>query len=410
LRGRAERRDEYAERRGFVPGFASGECPLWIQAASVGEVQLARRLVRELERALPDRPVVLSTTTRTGRALADREELGKARFFFPLDARPLVRRALDRLRPALFASVETEIWPHLLEELARRGIPSAIVSGRLSPRAFRRYRKVRSALGPALSTLSTVGAGSSEEARRFGALGVPEDRIVVTGNLKYDLEGGPLTVEDRSRRATELGLDTDRAVLVAGSTGPGEERLVLQAFTPVAKHPSRPVLLLAPRHPERFAEAADAAAGSGWPWARRSGGPAPPGVRVLVLDTLGELAELYGIARGAFVGGSLVPVGGHNLLEPAVRGVPVCFGPHVENFSEMSGALVRAGGGRRVESFSDLARVFGEWLDRPGEAARQGERGRQFVLSHRGATERTVDLLRKLLASPGSSGSGESAP
>jgi 3-deoxy-D-manno-octulosonic-acid transferase len=374
---------------------------VWIQAASVGEVVLAGRLVREIEAALPGLSLALSSTTRTGRALADEKGLASLRFHFPLDAPSFQRRALDRLAPRLFVSIETELWPHLLAELARRGIPAAVISGRLSPRSFRRYRRVRGALAPALGTLGLVGAGSEEEAERFRRLGAPADRVVVTGNLKYDLEGEPLSEEERARGTEGLGLDPGRPLLVAGSTGEGEEAMVLAAFERVADRPERPVLLLAPRHPERFERVASLLTGGERGWSRLSAGPAPCGTQILLVDSVGQLAGLYGLARGAFVGGSLVPVGGHNLLEPALRAVPLCFGPHLDNVSEMAEALLGASAARRVDGPPGLAGVFRSWLEEPGAAAEEGARGRRFVESHRGATRRSVELLRGLLGEGG---------
>jgi len=404
LGGKADRRREMRERRGYVPSPSFEENPLWIQAASVGEVVLAGRLLRELEARLPGLPVALSSTTRTGRALAEEKELGSLRFYFPLDSPSFHRRALDRLTPRLFISIETELWPHLLRELSHRHIRSAVISGRLSPRAFRRYRRVRGALAPALSSLSLVGAGSEEEAERFRQLGAPPERVVVTGNLKYDLEGEPLSAEERSRGAERLGLDPARPLLVAGSTGEGEDPLVLAAFEQVADHPERPLLVLAPRHPERFEKVASLLAGGGRAWSRRSAGPAAPETEILLVDSLGELAGLYGLARGAFVGGSLVPVGGHNLLEPAVRGVPLCFGPHLDNVSEMAEALLGATAARRVQDASGLGRAFLRWLEAPEEAAEEGARGRRFVEAHRGATRRSVGLIQALLGQGGDHG------
>lgn len=397
LTARADRREEMAERRGFVPLSSPGRGPVWIQAASVGEVLLARRLILALEEAHPEDSVVLSTTTRTGQARADALKIGTSRFFFPLDARSIVRRAVERLRPSLFVSIETEIWPHLIQELTRRGIPSAVASARLSPRSFHRYRRVRGAVAPALASLALVAAGSREEAERYRCLGTPGDRVVVAGNMKYDLEGAPLSPGERAAMERDIGLDAGRPLLVAGSTGKGEEFRILEAFATVAGHPTSPVLLLAPRHPERFPEVADQVAAAGWPWVRRSGGTAPPGTRVVLLDTLGELAGCYGMARGAFVGGSLIPVGGHNLLEPAVRAVPVCFGPHVDNVAEMAEVLVQAGAARQVDDPAALGYVWTSWLDRPEEAAAEGERGRLLIEGHRGATARTVALLGRLM-------------
>jgi 3-deoxy-D-manno-octulosonic-acid transferase len=407
LTGREERRREIRERRGYLPEPVPGSRPLWIQAASMGEVVLAGRLLRELESRIPGLPVALSCTTRTGRALAEEKALASLRFYFPLDSPSILARALDRLSPRLFVSIETELWPHLIRELGRRRVPAAVISGRLSPRSYGRYRKVRRAVAPMLSSLSVVGAGSEEEADRFRELGAPAERVVVTGNLKYDLEGEPLGEEERRRAVEELGLEPGHPLLVAGSTGEGEEALVLSAFERVAGRPEHPVLLLAPRHPERFEKVAALLEAGRLPWARRSVGRAGPGARILLVDTLGELAGLYGLALGAFVGGTLVPVGGHNLLEPAVRAVPLCFGPHLDNVTEMAEALLGASAARRVADAAALGETFAGWLESPGDAREEGARGRRFVESHRGATARSVELIRALLEGRGK---GEEAP
>ena len=398
---RPEFRAHFAERCGRLPPdlvlrLASlSRRPIWIQAVSVGEVMLARTLMTAMEPA----PCVISSTTPSGResaALISAPGLAGV-FHFPLDWPSFVRRALDAIRPSVFVTVETEIWPAMLAECGRRSIPVLIVNGRVSEKSCRRYRRFARALRGPLDAIRLACMQSDEDAGRLMSIGVPAGRVVVTGNMKYD---APEAADDKVRQlATAFGITAGvTPVLVAGSTSPGEEKMILSALATAGL--SGLTLILAPRHRERFEEVArllDGWNGTGIPYVRRSRPDGTKGTKVFLLDTLGELTTAYRLATIAFVGGSLVARGGQNLIEPASAGVPVLFGPHTRNFSSIADALIAAGAGARVSDVVDLAKVLSTLLSDPGERRRMGDAGRRLASEHCGATRRTIDRIRPFL-------------
>ncbi|HVS14571.1 MAG TPA: glycosyltransferase N-terminal domain-containing protein [Thermoanaerobaculia bacterium] len=385
LRGRLAR--ELPER--------PGEHPLWIHAVSVGEVAVAATVVRALP---PDLPIVLTTVTPTGRTRAE-QLLGDrcALAYLPFDLAPPVRRFLDRVRPSGLVLVEGELWPLLLRHLRRRGIPVRMINGRVSDRSFGRMRRLRPLLGPLLATVERFGVQTAGDRDRLTGLGVEATRLAVTGNLKFEIGVPPPLPETEG---LVVAAAAGRPLLVAGSTMPGEEEQVLRAFARLGGG-ERALLLLAPRHPERCASVVELARGAGLAVSRRSAldGAAPkPRADVVVLDTLGELAALYRLAAGAFVGGTLVPTGGHNPLEASCHGVAVAVGPSMHNFREMAETYDRAGAWRRVADPAQLAAAWSEWLERPETAGALGAAGRALIDANRGALRRTLDLLEPLLA------------
>lgn len=374
--------------------------PLWIHAASVGEVSAALPLVAALREALPQLPIALSTMTATGRTSAVRAEgaLALPPFHLPADAAPCVSLALSRLRPAAFVSIETELWPTLFRALSRRGVPAAVVNGRLSARHFPRYSRVRPLVASVFRDASLLAMRTAEDAERALALGAPAERVVVTGNLKFD---AALAVRDLpSLPWVEAAGLTSGPWIAFASTAAGEEGGLLDAFAVLAAE--RPDLrcLLAPKHPDRRHEVAALIVARGLPVSTRSAAgdpvPTPPG-GVLLLDTVGELARLYRHVSLVFVGGSLVPHGGQNLVEPASAGRPVLFGPHVENFRDAEEALLASGGGLPVThvTLTDVARSL---LADPGRRDAAGAAALAAVRRHEGATRRTVEALMPLLA------------
>jgi 3-deoxy-D-manno-octulosonic-acid transferase len=300
------------------------------------------------------------------------------------------RRAFDALSPSMIVLVETELWPNLLTEAERRGLPVVIVNGRLAPERIARYRRLSGLYRPLLRGLDAVGAAGRDEANRFVELGVSKDAVHVLGNLKFDL---PEPAEKAADLRVRFGLAANRPIVAAGSTGEGEDRLVLEAFAAARREVPDLLLVLAPRHPERFASVADEAARRGFVVSRLSRGAASKDAEVLLVDTMGQLAALYMVAGSAFVGGSLVPVGGHNLLEPIAAGVPVLFGPHTEHVAEIAAALAQSGAGIRVEDAESLGRSFAELALHAGERARRVALGRAFVDANRGALRRAADLV-----------------
>jgi len=389
---------------------------IWVHAVSVGEVLAAERLVRELGEALPGVEIAISTTTETGQSLARQRFAGKAVFYFPLDFGFVVRRYLRALRPELVVLMESELWPRMLVECERAGVPVAVVNARVSDRSFLRSMRLRLLWRPAMAKVRIFLAQGEESAERLRQIGVPAARVRVTGNLKFD---APEPSETEAGAAIRAWVSDGTELVVCGSTLEGEEAMLLAAWPEVKRLRPKARLLLAPRHPQRFDEVVRLVEERGFEAVRVSElveangevgsiGVGSTGVRrkrqipmgndkgpedVLVLDSLGSLAAIYGVAAVAFVGGSLVPKGGHNLLEPARFGVPVLTGESFENFREM-GEAMRAAKAVRFVPVSRLAEAITAMLF-DGKA--MGERGRAFFLSQAGATERTVAELLKLV-------------
>jgi 3-deoxy-D-manno-octulosonic-acid transferase len=369
---------------------------VWIQAVSVGEVEVARGLVAELEQRAPDLPLFLTATTATGLDLA-RRTLGDRLSIFPcpIDLPGPVSRVFEAARPRLLVLVETELWPEMLHQAGLREVPVAVVNASLSPGSFAGYRRVAGRLRTLLAPLGLVLARTESDGKRFAGLNVPKERIVVSGNVKYDLEVDqrPLDWEDDVRRVAG-----GRPILVAGSTMEGEETQILDALAGLDTDGGKPFLILAPRHPERFDAVAQLLADRGLVFSRRCSGDAIlPDSDAFLIDTIGELGRAYRLATVAFIGGSLVPTGGHNPLEPAVWGVPVLSGPHVFNFEEVYDEMTEAGGARFVADTAELRVAIATWLDEPDFAVAAGKAGREVVERNRGATERTVSALVELV-------------
>jgi 3-deoxy-D-manno-octulosonic-acid transferase len=397
-------REGWAEKfLGRVPRRL-GEAPcLWFHAVSVGEVRLLRPLIADLARRRPGWDVVISTTTKGGLAVARREYPDLVTFYAPLDFSWATRRAVARVRPTALALVELELWPNLVRAAKKAGARVAIINGRLSVRSHRGYRRLRGPLGPTLRGLDAVAAQTEEYAERFVDLGVPAERVHVTGSVKYDG-----LIGDRENPATlalrdELGLDAADVVFVAGSTMEGEEDAALAAYrAALPKHP-RLRLILVPRHPERFDRVARWLQERGERVVRRSragavfgSGDGPP---VILVDTLGELSAVWGLADVAFVGGSLRPGrGGQNMMEPAAFGAPVLFGPHTSNFRATVESLLARGGARVVRDADDLRDALLADLDDPEAALARGQAARAFVLAQHGASARTLAELDRLVA------------
>lgn len=381
----------------WLPGDAPGA--IWLHALSVGEVRSAVPLLEALARRFPDKPLAFSVATAQGLAtarelLAQRPEV--VLFTRPLDLRWNVERVLSRLRPSLFVLVEGDIWPGWSWGLKRRGAPSLLVNSRVSPRTYRGYRRMGPLARGLLGDFDRILAQTRVDHERLLKVGLAPGRVARGGNLKFDTAPPALDQAAREVLARELGL-AGRPVLVAGSTHPGEETACLEAYQPLlAEHPDL-ALIIAPREVARGAEVARLCEARGLSVARLSQGAPPAACQVLVLDVLGRLAAVYALAAGAFVGGSLTPIGGHNLLEPAAQGVPVFCGPHTHNFLEMARDLIAAGGGMRVSDASGLLAGWRACLEDPDLAASMGAAAREFVAAHRGALARAVEEAARLL-------------
>lgn len=397
------RRDDFSnllrQRFGWLDGLPPAPC-CWIHAVSVGEAVAAVPLVEGIHRLWPGLNIVVSTATPTGRTIV-RDRLGHlvTHCYFPFDLPGPIKRALKTIRPTFFVALETEIWPNFFRELSRREVPAMIANGRISDHSFRRYRLVRVFMRRPLGQIGMFAMQSAEDARRIIALGALPERVVVTGNLKTESSPHDAGVESLWRRL--LGLSGSEPVWIAGSTHAGEEEIVLDAFLRLqAWHPSL-VLILAPRNPERVPEVERLIRLRGLEPIRRSALPIRPGARaVIVLDTVGELAQLYQVASVVFVGGSLIPWGGHNMLEPALGRKPVLFGPHTGNFKESAELLLASGGALLVTHGDELEAALDRLLRDPELRRVMGNAGFEAATSRQGSVRLTLELLERLVARP----------
>lgn len=389
------------QRLGLFPdGFFSaikGKRPIWLHCVSVGESIAAVPLARALKERYPDTPLVVSTVTDTGNRVArEKMPFADAVFYLPLDLFWVVRRVVRLIAPEMFVVVETEIWPNLFREFSRAGVPVALVNGRISDHSAGRYKAAAFFMRHALDGVSGFGMQSPLDAERIAAAGAEKGRIDVTGNIKFDQPELVMSEAERVALRHSLGLRANERLLLAGSTHEGEETAVLDAFINIRQRHSDLTLLLAPRHPERFARVEEVLREKGLACVRRTKAAGREGEPVILLDTMGELGKLYAVCDVAFVGGSLVDTGGHNLLEPAGWGKPLIFGSHTHNFREIAEKLLAAGGGCRVEDAAGLQQAFEDLL-LPETALAMGGKARGVVEDNRGALERTMALIGKVM-------------
>ncbi len=409
----------FRERLGLIsPITNDGRPVIWIHCVSVGETQAARPLVRGIREQFPDYLIAISTTTLTGQNLAGEIFKGEAArvFYFPFDWRWVVRRTLKTINPKAVLIMETELWPGFLRECKEQDIPVAIVNGRLSEQSFRRYRLTRSFMTRVLSSLSLAIMQTEADAERLRSLGMDAGKTLVSGNLKFDAGTLPrsnssasLTMEFRER----FSLTGHSGLILAASTHTPEEVIILNSLRQVisrieSETEAKPRLIIAPRHPERFAEVADLLKASGLRWARRTW-PRDPSDRkaeVVLLDSIGELNSIYPLASIVFVGGSIAKTGGHNILEPAASGASVITGPHTYNFQSIVETFVRAGAIIQLKPASDsaaiveLANVISELLADPARRRELGGLAQRLVSENRGATELTIKSLSSILSNP----------
>ncbi|MBI3322055.1 MAG: 3-deoxy-D-manno-octulosonic acid transferase [Candidatus Omnitrophica bacterium] len=387
--------------------LAASDGPVWLHLVSAGEALAARPLVEELRRRFPQRAWVITTVTPTGRAMARRlvREGKDHLLYLPWDLGPVVRRALQAVRPRLFLAFETELWPVLFRELGRREVPVAVVNGRISPRAYRRYLWARPLMRHALFPVQAFFAQSPQDARRFVGAGAAMDRIAVTGNMKWDqeVEAGGGGGELRAK----LGMAPGALLWTAGSTHRGEDPQVLRVHAALSCEFPGLRLVIAPRHPERVAEIEQEVRASGLKPMRWSKilnsvpgtASAVPGTGldfpVVLLDTMGELSSFYAASDVVFVGGSLVPQGGHNLVEPAALSRAVVTGSHLENFQAVSEALAQEGGMAVVKSAQELEQALRRLLRDPAARAELGRRAHAVFRKNRGAAARTAELVAR---------------
>jgi 3-deoxy-D-manno-octulosonic-acid transferase len=398
---------EWRERFGLLPhSFQQAERDaIWVHAVSVGETIAAAGLVRELQRRHPERKVFLSHVTAAGReAGASRLPDLAGRFLLPLDLAFCMRRAFRTLRPALLVIVETELWPNMLRAARESGARILVVNGRISDRSFPRYKWISFFMRRVLGNVHQICAQSAVDAERFVTIGAAPDRVTAIGNLKFDAQP-PALGEFAARLEGALVSAARRPILVAGSTMPGEEDRILQAWREVQPEHSSGLLILAPRHPARFESVAALLAARGVKAVRRTqlastdAGLATQleSSEVLLLDTIGELAGVFGLADVVFIGGSLVPTGGHNVLEPAYWSKPILFGPHMHNFRDIAHWLISQGAAVQVAGASDLAAQLSVLFRDADRRARLGQAARRVLDSQRGATERALAVIESQL-------------
>jgi 3-deoxy-D-manno-octulosonic-acid transferase len=393
------------QRLGYLPLSLNldAEPSIWVHAVSVGEVLAARPVIAELRKQYPALRLYLSTTTRTGQQLA-RQSVPDVdgTFYLPFDWTFTVRRTLRRVRPRLFVMVESEIWPNLLRECKASGVKTVVVNGRISRRSFPRYRLVKRWFSRVLADIDRFCVQGDETARRLIALGADPGRVVITGSLKFDaLQTVPVPGRGPQRVLRFFRLRPGRPVLMAGSTLKDEEEPVVRAFNRLRATPGGQgaLLVIAARHPERFAEVERLCRQEGLSTARRTELPIDdePRVDAVILDTIGELAHLYQIATAVFVGGSIVPAGGHNILEPAAHGKAIVFGPHMENFNEIAETFLANDAAVRVQSAGELEEALLSLMGDPVRRARLGAAARALVVANRGAKDKTLSAIADVL-------------
>lgn len=387
------------QRLGFLNesiNRARNENLIWAHAASVGEVVAMGNLIRAIKKECPDYDFVISTLTTTGQTMA-RKVIPDARAFiyFPLDFSCIVGRVLDTIKPKLFIITETELWPNFIREAKKRTIPIMVANGRISTGSFRKYKMVKFLMNRVLENIDLFIMQSRMDAERIISLGANSSTVTVTGNLKFDVG------TDILLRPANSNLQSNRLIFVAGSTHRGEEGTILDVYEEIRKSYPHIVLILAPRHVQRVSEVEKLLNSRNFKFTRRSELSSPfQGnnlKQIILLDTIGELTHFYALAKIVFVGGSLVPVGGHNILEPASLGKGVLFGPYMDNFEEIAQSFISRGAGRVVSNREELLNSILKLLSNPEELERMGRTALEIVKAHKGAAEKSAILAKNLL-------------
>ncbi len=398
-RGIRERLGQYSEQ---LLERIQGQRIIWVHAVSVGETRAAIPLLKELRRNYPSHLILVSNVTETGQAIArDNDDIDLC-LFFPFDFSWTVRRVLQRIQPELIIIVETEIWPNFVHQAKLLDIPVVLVNGRISDRSFPRYRVVRALLKPVLRCFSSFCMQSQLDAERIVQLGAKSDLTVNTGNLKFDHELCDLSEKEIGQLKQLYRLPEDLPILVAGSTHSGEEEQILDAYTELLQQNRSCLLILIPRHPERCREIASLLEARNISFRLRTSLATEDDLLdsgdVLLVDSLGEVLNLYGVSDLVFVGGSLVPVGGHNLLEASLLAKAVLFGPHIQNFREISAKLIKSGSGIKVTGSEELLEKWTLLLDDSIRRNAMGQAGRALLVENAGATERTMQSVGRYLS------------
>ncbi len=382
-----ELRANWRQRLGFVPRAAG--TVVWVHAVSVGETIAAAPMVRRLLARNPGLTILMTAMTDTGLAQARKMFGDQVRYAYaPYDTPGAIRRFLDRAKPRILVIMETEIWPNMIRQCRARKVPVFLINARLSERSARGYERVRGLASPIMRSISWVAAQADKDAERFRRIGVADDKVEVTGSVKFDVD-----IPDAVRRsAADLKVRfAGRPVWIAGSTHGNEDVQLLSAHQTLLAHHPDALLILVPRHPERFDPVAERVRSAGLSLARRSAGDDPAGAQVYLGDTMGELMMLYGASQVAFVGGSLIERGGHNPLEPAAWGIPVFSGPHIFNFETIYQRLLNDAGVRLVHDADELAQHLVSLFSDPEQRVATGQRALAVVNKNRGALDKVVD-------------------
>lgn len=395
---------DFFKRFGILPKDVKFARPIWIHTVSVGEVMAARGLIEGLKRVYPEKQIVISTVTPAGNRIA--QDIAKEKDFvtyLPLDFSFIVRSVIDRINPCIFIIAETEIWPNLISYLFRKKIPVVIVNGRISDFSLKGYLGIKFLVKPILERISIFCVQTKRDADRFLRLGVLKEKIRVTGNMKFDSAVFDLEEKDLARYRQSLCLSSNDLLFVAGSTHPGEEEIILDVYKELLRDYPNLNLLIAPRHPQRSKDIAGLASRFGFRSVFISElaaqCPTCNTKPIFILDSIGQLIYFYGIADIVFVGKSLIKKGGHNILEPAYLSKPVLFGPHMLNFKDITELFLENKAGIMVENPQDLKANIAILMDSPAKRIELGRLARDVVLRNQGATERSLERIRKYIVS-----------
>ncbi len=377
--------------------------PIWIHAVSVGEVMATAPLIKEIKKAYPNTPVLLSTVTETGNFTARQNTKRVDQvIFFPFDYNFIVKKVISRINPLLFVTMETELWPNFSRELQLQNIPSMVISGRISKESFKSYRFFSFFFKRVLSNINCFCMQTRRDADRIIQIGASLEKVTVTGNIKFDLQIPAITANEKETIFKNLRINNSLKIFIAGSTHRGEEEIILRVFNALKKKINDLVLILAPRHPERFDEAENLLKHSGISYIRKTALSSEQGNRphdIILLDTIGELAKSYSIADIVFIGGSLVPVGGHNVLEPAVFSKPVIYGMYMGNFREMAELLQKKKAAIQVKDADEFIDQALTLLKDSQLRQKTGENSFQVIKENSGAVVKSMNILKKLLES-----------
>jgi 3-deoxy-D-manno-octulosonic-acid transferase len=377
------------------------EKPLWIHAASVGEVLGSLPIIKGIAQSKPHLPILLSTMTSTGNEMAEKRAPGvEAVTFFPVDHPWVVKRTISQVDPRVFLMVETEIWPNFLTELGRRKIPVVLLNGRISTRSFQWYKRFHFIFDSPLSTIAAFCMQSISDAQRIIEMGANPERVTVTGNVKFDQSPPEITQREKEALLRALGLQPVQPIFIAGSTHRGEEEFVLKVYRRLSREYPDLILILAPRHLERLAEIETLLQRENIAWKRKSRFPGKEEEEkpsVILLDTMGELFRLYSIGTLIFVGGSLARKGGHNILEPLFFEKPVLFGPHMDNFREISEEVLKREAGFQISETEEMIHRCKSLLEDTSLRSIMGKRGCEIIQANRGATRKTLEMVSQFL-------------